>query len=172
MENDFTQRPSPSVQSAVEWAAEQMETAEYVTMLRRSLKNGDTITESLVGETPMYIDDAQRDNLSKEKSRQKQQWEQHKKHAKLARYSAWEGDMLSSRGHWTQHTTPLDKENLLLIRQSTNLYIRVQDRNVDAGIYQGVKFESFWGKRFPSFDNARNFVLQRAMGKNQEHKKT
>ncbi len=169
-----------SVHSAAEWAAEQRETADYVSILGHSLENGGTIAESTMGENPISMDDAQQGTprnehlrrVHNEKVRQKRQQEQHQKHAELARYPAWERNMLSSRGHWTQHKQIIaSNKNLLLIRQGTNLYIRVRDRTVDAGIYQGNKFESFWAKRFPSFDNAMSFVLRRAMGTNQEHKK-
>ena len=187
METDFTRRRWPrsdvrakysisSVHSEAEWAAEQRETAEYVSILGRSLENGGAIAESTMGENPISRDDAQQETprndhlrrIHNEKVRQKRHWEQNQKHAELARHSAWERDMLSSRGHWTQHKQILasDKKNLLLIRQGTDLYIRVRDRTVDAGIYQGAKFESFWAKRFPSFNNAMSFVLRRAMGTN------
>ncbi len=96
-----------------------------------------------------------------------------------ARFPAWEKSMLASRGIWLTGFLTDDGKSLLLYHPDPDdsmmgLYIRVQGYYADAGMYrggapylEGVQFEMFWGRPFPSTGKAQTFVLKRAMGESQ-----
>ena len=96
-----------------------------------------------------------------------------------SRFPAWEKSMLASRGLWLTGFLTDDGKSLLLYRPDPDdsmmgLYIRVQGYWADAGMYRGgspyldgVQFEVFWGRAFPSTGKAQSFVLKRAMGESQ-----